>query len=465
MLSYPGFIVKRNEQNLNLVLVIQKRLNKLGCGPLAVTGDFDDATVSAVKLFQSRNTDQDHQTLKIDGEIGPSTWGAMFGWDTIPKIAPVPEDSFFGTLLDIAKSQRGVRELPQNRGPEVTAYLKSTGLDAGWAWCAAFVYWCFREAAAKRGVKNPVVRTAGVLDHWARAKNVPKVRRITRDEALNDPRLIRAGAVFVMDFGQGRGHTGLVLEVMGAKIKTIEGNTGPDPLTPEEDREGDGVYFRTRPIRSVKGFIDYHEADFSLLPEVIENKSLVPSDLRADYLLRFANCKIHAPHRGLINLLVERVLQHRGRYELAAEPLDIPWYFAAIVHSLEAAGNFTKHLHNGDPLTERTVQVPAGRPRQGTPPFEWEFSAQDALAFKKLNEWKDWSVGGLLYQFEKYNGMGYRRKNIPSPYLWSFSDQYVKGKFVQDGKFDPEAVSKQCGAAVLLKALAERGEIELPNPF
>jgi lysozyme family protein len=30
----------------------------------------------------------------------------------------------------------------------------------------------------------------------------------------------------------------------------------------------------------------------------------------------------------------------------------------------------------------------------------------------------------------------------------------VKGKFVQDGRFDPEAVSKQCGAALMLKAVA-----------
>jgi lysozyme family protein len=30
---------------------------------------------------------------------------------------------------------------------------------------------------------------------------------------------------------------------------------------------------------------------------------------------------------------------------------------------------------------------------------------------------------------------------------------YEKGKFVMDGKFDPNAVSKQCGAALMLKAV------------
>ena len=45
----------------------------------------------------------------------------------------------------------------------------------------------------------------------------------------------------------------------------------------------------------------------------------------------------------------------------------------------------------------------------------------------------------------------------PTPYLWSFSKLYEKGKYVADGRFDPEAVSKQCGAAVMIRALVDRG--------
>jgi lysozyme family protein len=53
--------------------------------------------------------------------------------------------------------------------------------------------------------------------------------------------------------------------------------------------------------------------------------------------------------------------------------------------------------------------------------------------------------------------MGYRRRGVPSPYLWSFSNLYTKGKFVADGHFDANAVSAQCGAAVMLKALQGQG--------
>ena len=59
----------------------------------------------------------------------------------------------------------------------------------------------------------------------------------------------------------------------------------------------------------------------------------------------------------------------------------------------------------------------------------------------------------MLFPWEKYNGMGYRPFGVPSPYLWSFSSIYTSGKYVADGRFDPTVVSKQSGAAVMLKAL------------
>ena len=99
----------------------------------------------------------------------------------------------------------------------------------------------------------------------------------------------------------------------------------------------------------------------------------------------------------------------------------------------------------------------------GSPPFSWEASATDALTYKKFNVWTDWSVAGILYKLELYNGWGYRKKGVATPYLWSFSNHYTKGKYVEDGVFDPEAVSKQAGAAVILKRMLEQGVIALAD--
>lgn len=143
----------------------------------------------------------------------------------------------------------------------------------------------------------------------------------------------------------------------------------------------------------------------------------------------------------------------------------IPWFFIACVHYLECSFNFNKHLHNGDPLTGYTVQVPAGRPKVGhPPPFTFEESAVDAMRFMNFDKVRQWILPFILRKLEAYNGFGYfKYKKINTPYLWSFSNHYTKGKYVKDGKYDAEAVSQQMGAAVILKRMEERGLAYLPR--
>lgn len=151
----------------------------------------------------------------------------------------------------------------------------------------------------------------------------------------------------------------------------------------------------------------------------------------------------------------------RPRYQAVGKRLGIPWHFIAAIHGLEASFNFRAHLHNGDfPLTARTRQVPAGRPRVWLPPSNWEDSAIDALRLMGFTGEADWSLPHMLYRLEAFNGFGYRRMGRATPYLWSFSTLYERGKYVADGRFDPNARSHQCGAAVMLKVLADAGELE-----
>jgi lysozyme family protein len=132
----------------------------------------------------------------------------------------------------------------------------------------------------------------------------------------------------------------------------------------------------------------------------------------------------------------------------------IPWWFLACVHNMECGMNWERHWHNGDPLTARTVNVPAGRPKRGEPPFSWLASAEDALRMKKLDEVLDWSMPHALWLLEKYNGHGYRLyRGIHSPYLWAGTNHYKAGKYTSDGKYDAAAVSKQAGCAGLIKIL------------
>jgi len=175
-----------------------------------------------------------------------------------------------------------------------------------------------------------------------------------------------------------------------------------------------------------------------------------------EYGSLWTSCAVRPQRRAAADAIVDRIVANKQRYVKAGKPHGVPWHVVGVIHMLEGSGNFSTHLHNGDPLTARTVHVPAGRPKLGHAPFTWEASASDALVFDGLSRWKDWSVPGTLFALERFNGFGYRPRGIHSPYLWSFSNHYSKGKFVGDNVFSPTAVSQQCGAAVILKRSEER---------
>lgn len=179
----------------------------------------------------------------------------------------------------------------------------------------------------------------------------------------------------------------------------------------------------------------------------------------------FENCRIRPQRTALVERMGDELLSNRSRYEAVTEQRGVPWHFVAVVHHMESGGDFSRHLHNGDPLSARTRRVPAGRPRTGSPPFRWEESAADAMALKRLGSGTDWSLAGTLYQLERYNGWGYRKyhPHVLSPYLWSFSEHYDSGKYVADGRWSDTAVSRQCGAAVLLRRLAEKGAVDFAD--
>lgn len=185
--------------------------------------------------------------------------------------------------------------------------------------------------------------------------------------------------------------------------------------------------------------------------------------LSDEYRRLFESLEIRAERDRDVEREVDKALSLKGRYRTIGNPLGIPWYFIAAVHMRESSWRVDRHLHNGDPLSARTVRVPAGRPRQPGPPYSFEQSAADALIYKRLDKWGNWSLPRLLFKLEAYNGFGYRNRDLPSPYLWSFSHHFLRGKYVRDGQFDPAAPDLQCGTATLLRRLAERQEISFAD--
>lgn len=139
--------------------------------------------------------------------------------------------------LQVAIGQLGKQEVPKgsNWGKDVQKYLNSVGIDFPAAWCAAFVYWCVKQVATP----HPMIKTGGVLRQW---NEIPKQYKFDKPFT---------GAIFIMDFGKGLGHTGFVESIVGDTINTIEGNATNESGT----REGYIVCRKQRKISGCKGFV------------------------------------------------------------------------------------------------------------------------------------------------------------------------------------------------------------------
>lgn len=193
---------------------------------------------------------------------------------------------------------------------------------------------------------------------------------------------------------------------------------------------------------------------------------ILTPDLALEYDTLWDAAVILPDKRPEVKLAASRALLRKDIYERVAGAFKMPWEVVAAIHNLECSQRFDQHLHNGDSLKARTKRVPAGRPKEGEPPFTWEDSARDALSTKGPEAIAKWDIPHALWFLERYNGWGYRTRatkpgvpKVLSPYLWSFTDRYRAGKYVADGRFSSTAVSAQVGAVALLKALGWEGEM------
>lgn len=158
----------------------------------------------------------------------------------------------------------------------------------------------------------------------------------------------------------------------------------------------------------------------------------------------------------LINAQAAKITANRQRYAVVEKATGVPWDVIGVIHYRESSLNFAGVLHNGQKIIgtgKKTTLVPKGRGPFST----WEAAAIDALmnCHPHLGKNRDWSLANTLELLERYNGLGYRNRGLPSPYLWAGTDQYQKGKYVADGKFDPNHVDQQLGVAALLIKLRE----------
>lgn len=175
--------------------------------------------------------------------------------------------------------------------------------------------------------------------------------------------------------------------------------------------------------------------------------------LEEEYASRWASMRISPGKVTAIDAVARKIIAGKARYQAVEADTGVPWAFVGVLHNREAGCDFSGVLHNGEKILgtgRKTKLVPAGRG-----PFKtWHEAAIDALKIKGYKTGVPvWSVARCLFEGERFNGFGYRMHGVPSAYLWSFSDQYKRGKYVADGVWSATTVDRQMGIAPLMARL------------
>jgi lysozyme family protein len=192
--------------------------------------------------------------------------------------------------------------------------------------------------------------------------------------------------------------------------------------------------------------------------------SLIGANQRRWEAMHFLNSHLPEFQAASVKLLLPPA---KAQYQEISAATEVPWGVVAVIHERESGANFGRQLAQGDPLNQVSTHVPKGqgpyRDRGGHSAFYW--SALVALDETGATKWHDWSPGGTMTFLEKYNGLGYANRGIPSPYIWSGTTEYSRGKYVSDGVFDPNAVDQQLGCAGLLRYMTGLDpEVGYPSP-
>ncbi len=130
-----------------------------------------------------------------------------------------------------------------------------------------------------------------------------------------------------------------------------------------------------------------------------------------------------------------KIIAGKARYQSIEKATGVPWHFIGCLHFMEASLRWEACLHNGEPWNKKTTIVPKNR----GPWTSFEEAAIDALKYDKLADKPQgyWTLSRMLAFAESYNGTGYRKRGILSPYVFAYTNLSDEmGKYVADHVYD-----------------------------
>jgi hypothetical protein len=145
-------------------------------------------------------------------------------------------------IVAIAKSYAGQEEIRENQGfkdPAFQTKMVSVGWYKGAPWCAFLAKLIWQEAFA---ISDTV--GSGLVKKYANGSATQTYQNYAKSAEFHVSKTPIVGAEVIWEEGNGpAGHAGIVIEIDGPNIKTIEGNTNTDG-----SREGYIAAIKTRAI-------------------------------------------------------------------------------------------------------------------------------------------------------------------------------------------------------------------------
>lgn len=174
----------------------------------------------------------------------------------------VNKDKCISALITVAKAEVGYLEKASNSqfdsktanagSGNYTKYWRDVyPIYQGQAWCACFVSWCFMQVFGKAVAEK-------LLKHWPFVY-CPTLANLTSNKTP------KKGSIVLFYRNGTYAHTGLVINVSGTTITTIEGNTsGASGIIPN----GGGVCQKSYNTTNLSGMTKYFMPDYDIVTKL-----------------------------------------------------------------------------------------------------------------------------------------------------------------------------------------------------
>lgn len=154
-----------------------------------------------------------------------------------------------------------------------------------------------------------------------------------------------------------------------------------------------------------------------------------------------------------LKVIMKVIGEKFSSYQAVEQATGVPAILVAAIHYREASFNFKTVLHNGELLSDVNQYGTRLEPKGYGKGLNWSWvqAATHALMLKKSIFPVKWTEAAMVEFAEHYNGLGYRKKGIITPYCFAGAECYTGGLYVADGKLDRTKQDKRIGVAPILQ--------------